>query len=62
MELIDSPRWRKSSYTGNGGNNCVEAASLHNAVAVRDSKNPAGAKLVFSPADWRSFTASLKAS
>jgi hypothetical protein len=39
MERIDDLRWRKSSYSGNGGN-CVEVASnLTGIVAVRDSKN-----------------------
>jgi hypothetical protein len=32
------PSWRKSSYSGGEGGNCVE---LSNAGAVRDSKNPA---------------------
>jgi uncharacterized protein DUF397 len=27
MEESIDPRWRKSSYSGNGGGNCVEAAS-----------------------------------
>jgi hypothetical protein len=30
-------------------------------VAVRDSKNPDGPKLVISPAAWQGFTASIKA-
>jgi hypothetical protein len=51
--------WRKSTYSTDQGN-CVEAASLHSAVAIRDSKNPDGPKLVITPADWRCFTASLK--
>jgi hypothetical protein len=62
MELIDSPGWRKSSYTGNGGNNCVEVArNLRDAVVVRDSKNPNGPWLTFTPADWQALTASIKA-
>jgi Domain of unknown function (DUF397) len=52
--------WRKSSYS-TAQSNCVEAASLPDAVAIRDSKNPDGPKLTFGPADWRSFTASVKA-
>jgi hypothetical protein len=53
--------WRKSTYT-TGQGNCVEVArNLHSAVAVRDSKDPNGPKLVTSPADWRSFTATVKA-
>jgi Domain of unknown function (DUF397) len=52
--------WRKSSYSTDQGN-CVEVArSLLGVVAVRDSKNPDGPKLTFTPASWQSFTASLK--
>lgn len=55
--------WRKSSYSGNGGNTCVEVArNLPGAIAVRDSKDPEGSKLVFSPGQWQQFTARLKAS
>lgn len=53
--------WRKASYSGNAGN-CVEVAgNLPGGVAVRDSKDPAGPALVLSPAQWRTFTASVKA-
>lgn len=53
--------WSKSSYSGNG-NNCVEVArNLPGIIAVRDSKNPAGPALVFSPAEWRAFTDGLEA-
>jgi Domain of unknown function (DUF397) len=59
-ESIIGP-WVKSSYS-NSGANCVETArTLSGGVAVRDSKNPDGPKLIFSPADWRAFTASAKA-
>jgi hypothetical protein len=37
------------------------ARSLPGVVAVRDSKNPDQPKLIVSPADRRSFTASVKA-
>jgi hypothetical protein len=53
--------WHKSSYSGSQAN-CVEAASIPDAVAVRDSKDPDGPRLVVSPAGWRSFTASVKVS
>jgi hypothetical protein len=53
--------WRKSSYSGTNGGNCVEVAyNLPGAVAVRDSKNPSGPALVFSPDDWHMFTAALR--
>jgi hypothetical protein len=54
--------WRKSSYSGGneGGSNCVEAASSGGRLAVRDSKDPGGRELAFSPAQWRAFIAHLK--
>jgi len=53
--------WKKSSRSnGNGGNNCVEVANLDTAVAVRDSKNPSGAALIFSSATWTEFLNSAK--
>jgi len=53
--------WRKSSYSASNGGNCVEvAATLPDAVAVRDSKDPGGPQLIFTPHDWAAFTASLR--
>jgi hypothetical protein len=53
--------WHKSSYSGGNGGDCVEVArTLPDAVAVRDSKDPEGAKLVFTPAAWAAFTAALR--
>ncbi len=52
--------WRKSAYSNNGGN-CVEVArNLPGVVAVRDSKDPDGPALIFTPADWEAFTAGVK--
>jgi hypothetical protein len=52
--------WRKSARSNNGGN-CVEVArNLPSIVAVRDSKNPHGPALIFTPADWEAFTAGVK--
>ena len=47
-------QWRKSIRSiGNG--ECVEAAPLSGNVAVRDSKNPGGAVLLYPAEAWRSF-------
>jgi Domain of unknown function (DUF397) len=55
--------WRKSFYSGTNGGACVEAArTLPAAIAVRDSKDPAGPKLIFTPADWAAFTTAIRAS
>jgi hypothetical protein len=62
MEAIDRS-WRKSSYSGNGGGNCVEVAdSAQHVVAVRDSNDPDGLILAVGPAGWRGFIAEVKAS
>ena len=57
---LSGASWRKASRSSSNGGACVEAASLRGVVAVRDSKNPDGPKLVITPAEWRSFTASVK--
>jgi hypothetical protein len=46
--------WRKSSYSGANGA-CVEVAHLPEAIAVRDSKDPAGPKLIFTSSAWAAF-------
>jgi len=35
-------------------------AFVEGAIAVRDSKNPAGPVLVFTPAEWDAFVAGAK--
>jgi hypothetical protein len=48
------PEWRKAkSSVGNGA--CVELASMDGMVAIRDSKDPAGPVLRYTPAEWRAF-------
>jgi hypothetical protein len=53
-------RWLRSSYS-TGANNCVETACPRSGpgtglLAVRDSKDPAGPALLFSPESWAAFT------
>lgn len=67
--------WRKSSFCGStecvevawrtaadsGGTNCVEAGPCAcGIVVVRDSKNPAGPALRFTPAEWAAFVSGVK--
>jgi hypothetical protein len=53
---LSTATWHKSSYSGGGGNDCLEVADGHpTAVPVRDSKNPHGPKLVFRAEAWSAF-------
>jgi hypothetical protein len=53
--------WFKSSYSSGNGQ-CVECARTPDGgMAVRDSKDPDGPKLITTPANWQAFTASVKA-
>ncbi|MGK8521111.1 DUF397 domain-containing protein [Nocardia asteroides] len=56
---LSGAHWFKSSYSA-GGNDCVEVAHLDGGmVGVRDSKNSGGPALIFTPAEWDVFTASV---
>ncbi|UNZ18185.1 DUF397 domain-containing protein [Streptomyces sp. 891-h] len=48
--------WRKSSYSGGDQGQCVEVAEAAGAIYVRDSKDPDGASLAFTPAEFNAFT------
>ncbi|MGW7258479.1 DUF397 domain-containing protein [Streptomyces sp. NPDC054834] len=54
--MENNAMWRKSSYSGDQGGNCVEVAELPEAaVVVRDSKNTTGPILSFQPASFSTF-------
>jgi hypothetical protein len=57
---MSSATWRKSSYSGANGGNCIEIAAAAYSVAVRDSKNPDGPVLIFGPKDWQRFADQVK--
>jgi hypothetical protein len=52
--------WRKSTYSGGNGSNCVEVGETERAVLVRDTKDRAGAVLTFGPDVWERFAATIK--
>lgn len=51
--------WRKSSYSGGNGGDCVELATGLAGVMVRDTKDRAGTELAFTFDAWREFLATL---
>ncbi|MFI5778345.1 DUF397 domain-containing protein [Nocardia sp. NPDC051570] len=60
---LSGTEWFKSSYSGEGGNDCVEIAWLASGyVGIRDSKNPEGPALVFTPTEWDTFTTTIQSS
>ncbi|MBQ0986928.1 DUF397 domain-containing protein [Streptomyces sp. F63] len=54
-EPIGTPIWRKSSYSGSGGGQCVEVAVGPGAVRVRDSKDRRGPVLAVAADEWSAF-------
>ena len=52
--------WIKSSHSYANGN-CVEVRSLPGGqIAVRNSRDPAGAVLRLTPAEWRAFLGGIR--
>ncbi|MFF3005376.1 DUF397 domain-containing protein [Kitasatospora sp. NPDC057940] len=51
--------WRKSSHSNNDGGVCVEVDDAHPG-RVRDSKDPDGPRLAFSPDAWQSFVTAVR--
>ena len=62
MEDNITPGWRTSSYTGNGGGNCVEVGDAMRVILVRDTKDRTGPALRFSSDVWRRFAELMKRS
>ncbi len=63
MPAFDASRaiWRKSTRSNGQGGNCVQVAdNIPGVIAVRDSKDPEGGHLLFTPAEWRAFVDSAK--
>jgi len=63
MYDLSAAPWRKSSYSGDNGGNCIEAALgfMPGIVPVRDSKDPVGPALVFPATAFAAFVGAVKA-
>jgi hypothetical protein len=62
MEVQVGARWRKSSYSGNGGGTCVEVGDARRGVLVRDTADRGGPVLGFTAKAWRRFADRVKRS
>jgi hypothetical protein len=56
---MDGMNWRKSTYSGNGGEACVEVASAE-AVLIRDTTDQGGATLSVPAGAWTAFLSTLR--
>jgi hypothetical protein len=54
QDELDELKWRKAKRSKANGN-CAEVASAAGAIIIRDSRNPQGPALYYSPDSWRSF-------
>jgi hypothetical protein len=52
--------WRKSSYSGANGDACVETATGHGGILVRDTTNRDGGTLAFGAGAWERFIGRLR--
>jgi Domain of unknown function (DUF397) len=52
--------WRKSSYSGANGGECVEVANMPAAVIVRDTQDRSGHMLSVPASAWRAFISAVK--
>ena len=53
-------QWIASTRTAPDCDNRVEVAFVDQAIAVRDSKRPAGPALIFTAAEWDAFVGGAK--
>lgn len=61
MEGI-SADWRKSTFSGTNGGQCVEVGTAAVGVVVRDTTDRAGASLAFPAGAWRALLSEVRAS
>jgi hypothetical protein len=60
MVDLTNATWRRASRSTANGGDCIELARIDNTVAIRDSKNPHGPKLLISPENLHHLTQTLK--
>ena len=53
--------WRKSSFSGSSGGNCVEIADVADGVLVRNSKRPSDGTVAFTRSELAAWIAGCKA-
>jgi hypothetical protein len=57
---LSEAEWRKSTRSGPWTDNCVEVAFVDGSIVVRNSRDPDGPRLVFTPNEWDAFVDGAK--
>lgn len=57
---LNAAVWKKASRSNESGDACIELASNGEIVAIRDSKDSDGPKLLIDRKEFRHFTSVLK--
>jgi hypothetical protein len=52
--------WRKSSYSGANGGDCIETATGSGVILVRDTTDRDGGTLAFGAGAWERFVGQLR--
>ncbi|TDC60813.1 DUF397 domain-containing protein [Actinomadura sp. GC306] len=52
--------WRKASRSTAEGDNCVEVAVVSHSVALRDSQDPSGPRIIIGHDEFHRFASALK--
>jgi len=58
--MSNTTTWIKAKKSGSNGGDCVEMAQLDEGIGVRDSKNPHGAVLRFTGAEFAAWVDGAK--
>lgn len=57
---LSRAQWRRGSQTGDPGTGHLEIAFVDGYIAMRNSADPDGSVLVFTPAEWDAFVLGAK--
>lgn len=57
---LGTARWRKARWSTENGGDCVELAAAPGRIAIRDSKDPCGPKILLSHDAFQRLAESIK--